>query len=167
MRNSESFLKTLKREIEAKEKLVESLKNAYDHYLKNMQSELAFTEAVDIKSPMLTKDNEQFKSLSMGNKILYILKREDRFLHNNEISHFINELDPVDIPIKDLRRKVSVSCSALKSNGKLDSVTIGKNLINSFWGNPKWLDENGKIIKGHEYNKEIVKKKGESQSVFW
>jgi hypothetical protein len=94
-------------------------------------------------------------SFSLKKKALYFLRRENRFLHNREFVELINNAEP-SLEEPNLHRKISSTLSQLKREGKVINIVVGKSLRNTFWGAPKWQDENKNIIKGYEYKEEYL-----------
>lgn len=91
------------------------------------------------------------------NKVWFVIKKEDRFIHSREIADIFNKLEPGE---KDVIRKVSGALSYLRQNNRITKTTVGKSNINTFWGISNWLDDNGKPKDGHNYNEEFVVKAG-------
>ena len=94
--------------------------------------------------------NSSFKS-----KVMFLLKAEQRFLHIREMVAMAHSMEPT-ISEEDFLKKLSPVLSTLKKEGQLTNVTSGRSLRNTFWGSPKWLDTDGKIINGHEYLPEFL-----------
>ncbi len=84
-------------------------------------------------------------SLPTKQKIALILKSKKRFLHSREIVGAIIEFDESIEDAESITNKVSQALSALKNEGVVVNVKINKQNINTFWGSPKWLDENDQI----------------------
>ena len=101
------------------------------------------------------KDKNYNSSWQISEKIAYFLKKEQRFLHNREISEMAHEQEP-DIDMTDFITKFSSVLSRLKKEGQITSIQVGNSLRNTFWGNPGWLDEDGKVKEGHEIKEEYV-----------
>lgn len=95
---------------------------------------------------------------SNKSKIQFFLKKEQRFLHITEMSALAHAFEP-KISVDEWQMKISPALTALKKDGKIINVSGGKGYRNTFWGVPKWVD-NGLIIKGHEFNQELVREAG-------
>jgi len=88
-------------------------------------------------------------------QIEYIIKKENRFLHNNEIAAIIKKYSDKDIDF--LKRRISaVLSSAKEEGGNLVSIKIGTAVRNSFWGSREWLDVNGNPLTDHMYDKNLL-----------
>lgn len=89
-------------------------------------------------------------------KVVAILKVENRFLHYREIADVISLVMP-DVDRDRLKNSISPSITFLKKEGAIVKVQDGPSLMNTFWGSKNWLDSNGKIKPGHEYKKDLVR----------
>lgn len=88
-------------------------------------------------------------------KIIFIIKDSNRFLHNNEIAETLSVYDKRNIA--DIKRRVSTVLSQAKSQvDTLVNVKYGKSIKNTFWGSKDWLDTNGKIKEKHMYRLDII-----------
>jgi hypothetical protein len=99
---------------------------------------------------------EDFDStMSFRNKVMFIIKKENRFVHSREISEILKKIEPTD---EDLTRKVSVALSYFRQKNAISKIKIGNSNINTFWGSDKWLDENKNPKKEHTYNEKYLLK---------
>ncbi len=85
----------------------------------------------------------------------FIIRREDRFLHTREIAKLIHDIDPF-ASVDDIVKKLSPVISSLRVNNIIVKKKVGSANIHTFWGSKNWLDENGELKPGHEYNKEYL-----------
>ena len=85
-------------------------------------------------------------------KVVYIIKAVNRFLHSSEIRSKIARLEKIDYDSVN----ISPVLSQLKRDGKLCKVQVGNQNRNSFWGNPKWLNEAGEILPQYKYNENAL-----------
>jgi len=99
---------------------------------------------------------------SFKTKIMFLLKAEQRFLHIREMAAMAHSMEPT-VSEEDFLKKLSPVLSTLKKEGQLTNVTSGKSLRNTFWGSPKWIDTDGKIINGHEYLPEFLFETGKQE----
>jgi hypothetical protein len=100
------------------------------------------------------------KTLSIPEKVIFILKQKNRFLRFREIAEIITEYEGLDKKdVSALTNRLSNSCAELKTSKAIVKLSTDNSNINTFWGSPKWLDESGNIIKGHEYNAVVIEKK--------
>jgi hypothetical protein len=95
------------------------------------------------------------KTWSHKNKILFFLKSEQRFLHITEMAQLAHAFEP-GTRVDGWQNKISPALSALKKEGKVVNITEGKSLRNTFWGSPKWLGNDGQVISGHEFNRDLL-----------
>jgi len=102
-----------------------------------------------------TKKNEYDSDWSISNKFLYLLKRYNRFIHFREAAEILVDIDG-EGDAKELTGKLSSGTISLKQNGIIVKYQASKSNQDTFWGSPKWLDENGKIKSGFEFNKDYL-----------
>lgn len=94
-------------------------------------------------------------SWSLGHKFLFLLKMENRFLHFREAGELIVKLDGKG-DTSSVARKLSSSTQKLKKEGTIVKHQATHQNRDTFWGSPKWLNEDGTIKDGHEYNKDFL-----------
>jgi hypothetical protein len=87
-------------------------------------------------------------------KFIFFLKKEDRFMHVRQIAENIANVEGGDI--KRILNKLSSATFLIKKEGVIVKYQINNQNQNTFWGFPKWLDENGEIKKGHEYSEDYL-----------
>ncbi len=92
------------------------------------------------------------KDWGLANKFLYLLKKEQRFLHFRESADLIIQLEGSG-ETNELAGKLSSATNALKKSGQIIKFQPTNRNRETFWGIPKWLDENGNVKSGHEINK--------------
>ena len=105
---------------------------------------------------------------SFVKKFIFVLKSENRFIHFREAAEIVAGLEDGG-DVDDLTHKLSNSTRKLKVADKIIKVQHGNSLKNTFWGLPKWLNENGEIKKGHEYKSDVLlrdKSEDKSDSLF-
>lgn len=116
---------------------------------------------IDIKSKELSYYSP---SWSFIKKFVFVLKSENRFIHFREAAKIIKDLDGSG-HIDDLTHRLSNATRKLKKSGKLVKVQHGNSLKNTFWGLPKWLNDDGSIKEGYQYSTDVLKRdKGESKT---
>lgn len=95
------------------------------------------------------------KNGSWWDKVVYILNEKQRFLHNREIAEYIvhKENRP---DLEDVVASLSVHISRYKKEGRLEFYRVGSSNRNNFYGFRQWLNEDGTIKQGHEYNEKYV-----------
>ena len=97
------------------------------------------------------------ESWTYTQKYQYVLKKSNRFLHFREAARIVIDLEGKGDE-DHLTSRLGNSARDLKKDGKIVSIQHGNSKKYTFWGSPKWLDENGKIIAGHEYDISILSK---------
>lgn len=153
----EELLKMLEIERDEYEQKVKSISDTIQILKAKMgmnNSSNGESTAVTTKNNILDPDYD--KDWSISKKIIYLLKREQRFLHNREMSEMTNALEP-QISKEKLSKKFSSILSILKKRGLIVKKVINGNNQNCFWGSPKWLNEDGTIKDEFMYNKKYLK----------
>ncbi len=100
------------------------------------------------------------KGAPLAQKLAFFLNREKRFLHFREVAEMVvfSENSKEDPSI--LARKMSSATQSLKKNGTIVKYQHGSQNRNSFWGIPKWLDDNGNIKEEYSFNEEYLSSTG-------
>jgi len=104
------------------------------------------------------------KDWTYAEKFIFILKNKSRFMKFREVAEEIVEIEGKG-DVDFLTRRLTASTRKLKLEDKITKVSPG-GLINTFWGLSKWLDENGEIKDGYEYDESSlsVGRKGSKES---
>lgn len=99
-------------------------------------------------------DENQVKKYSTPQKILFALKENNRFMKIREIAEYISGLtsENVDELVKQMSRRTKY----LKEKDKIVKFQLGNKKANTFWGSPKWMDNDGNIKKDHMYNPSVA-----------
>jgi hypothetical protein len=98
---------------------------------------------------------------STRNKILFIIKTENRFLHVREIARIMQLMEEGET-LQQAIKKISPALSFLKKlpDTPLTSVAADGLHFNTFWGYKHWITDEGEIDGAFMYNEsEITKKK--------
>ncbi|WP_299099546.1 hypothetical protein [uncultured Winogradskyella sp.] len=155
--------------------LAKELKEAYDFALKIIgdNETLSDTKTDDniVKDNILISNNFKQKfseyndKWNLKNKFLYILKKENRFLHFREVAQIIFRLEDKKSSYeeeRDLARLISNNNSlrAYKATGDIVNIKHKGSPKKSFWGSKKWVDKDGTIKRGYEYSLDIVNNTG-------
>lgn len=109
-----------------------------------------------------SKDPNYDPKKSMKTKVLYVLSKIGRFAHSTEIRDKMAELEGVSAE----NIKVSATLSAMRRAEKLHKHTVGNQNRNSFWGSTKWINEEGKILEGREFNPRMLTNSDEQSGLF-
>lgn len=99
----------------------------------------------------------EIKEATDSTRLLLVLKEHQRFMKIKEMGEFIHSIAGGDK--KNWIVKLSRKTKGLRELNKIVKVQVGKELRNSFWGSPSWLDKNGKIKEGYMYNENLIKKR--------
>ena len=91
------------------------------------------------------------KAKTIPETILNIIRSQDRFLHNSEITDIMSKIY-IGKDKNKLSRQISGQLSQLKKDNKIASFSNGFSKKQIYWGFNKWLKDD-KIIEGHEYFK--------------
>ncbi|WP_299675711.1 hypothetical protein [uncultured Dokdonia sp.] len=89
------------------------------------------------------------KKYSSPQKILFALKENSRFMKIREMAEYICKFTNEDV--NNLVTQLSRRTKLLKEKGKIVKYQHGTKKSNSYWGSPKWLDENGDVKPEHMY----------------
>lgn len=100
-------------------------------------------------------------NLSINQKLLYTLKKNQRFMKIREMAEYL--VDIIGGDTDDLVKQLSRRTGELKEINKIVKFQGVGGKKNTFWGSPNWLSEDGSIKEDYLYNEGLVKsKKGES-----
>lgn len=149
--NTIKRLEELKQELIERARQVDATINTLKRYPDIVNLKEAKGDVYNEKSNKYRIDEKE----PIRKKILMVLKGEGRFLHVREIADIMHKIDPSN-SVEQLTKKISPAISSLGKKDLLVKIKIGKSNINSFWGSKSWLDEDGKIKEGHEYNPEFM-----------
>jgi hypothetical protein len=117
----------------------------------------------------LVKKYHQYNAAApTRNKILFILKAENRFLHVREISRIFQQLEN-EISVSAVIKKVSPALSILKRlpDSPLVSIEVSHSHFNTFWGHSSWLNEDGSIRAAFMYNESQITKHRKESDFAW
>jgi hypothetical protein len=112
-----------------------------------------------INTPESISHSGYNKDGSWPEKIGYIFRSQQRFLHVREITELIQNYEPTLKDEKDLKQKLSANLNRMKHDNILTNKKIGDSVRNIFWGSVNWIDENNNIKNGYEFNPEYLYKK--------
>ncbi len=92
------------------------------------------------------------KKLTVNDKLILILRGENRFLHSREIVSTYISRYPENVDDRDrLARQLSAMLSIMRREGKIVNWQIGNSLKYTFWGFKEWLNEDGNIKPAYMY----------------
>ena len=146
----------------ALESQLESVNNAIKSLGGKIDGKVGTAQPVSIGGTTIAKtnDSDYNKDWALPTKFLYFLKREQRFLHFREVADLMIQVERIegDIPAisRDLSGRLSAATRPMKVKGEIVKYNATPRHQDTFWGIPKWLDENGAVKPGHEINKEYL-----------
>lgn len=142
-------------ELETVEKdLLEKLKSVQSTLvtLKSMYNNSAQSVTGNISQPSSSnKYSDYDKNVTFREKVLYIFKKENRFLHVRELSEILHTLEP-NQSIKEIAAKLSPAISFFKNQKVIVKITIGTSNLNTFWGSKNWIESDGTAKEKHMYD---------------
>lgn len=100
---------------------------------------------------------------SIKKKFAYLLKKHNRFLHFREAAEMINDLENKKYDISNLASKLSSGTQSWKADGTIVKFKVNDNNRSTFWGYKDWLDGEGNIVKGYEFNETYVFNPGDNK----
>lgn len=131
-------------------------------YLNELIKNLGGGDNHVVEKNKLTEYKGYDPKAAMKVKLLYVLKRLNRFSHSTEIKSMLGEIEGKKPEVF----KVSSTLSALRRVNKVHKFQLGTQNRNSFWGSTKWLDENGEILSQYMYDDSILKNDDDQSSLF-
>lgn len=111
---------------------------------------------------------EKYKEYNVAettrNKVMLIIKTEQRFLHVREIARLMQLLED-ETSIAAVIKKISPALSVLKKipGSSLVSIEVSHSHFNTFWGCKDWLTETGCVRTDFMYNESELTKLQKSQ----
>ncbi len=111
---------------------------------------------VATESPSVPYANEYDSKWSSAQKFLFLLSKEQRFLHFREAAKIIINIEGKGKE-GDVASSLTTGCGSLKKKKTIVKFQDGKSNQNTYWGSPKWVDANGLIMPGYEFKKEEKK----------
>jgi len=138
-------IQSLEEEINYHLSMADGLKNAVE-ILKKKRNGSAHTHSAA---------SDYDSDASNKGKIMYFLKRMQRFLHIRELAELAHEMEP-RVSVEDFQKRFSPALSILKKEESVINIKIGKSLMNTFWGSSKWLNSEGTAKPEHEVNRKYV-----------
>lgn len=97
------------------------------------------------------------KNDSLKKKVAFVISRENKFLHVQQITKYLHELEP-EVSKEEFKERLTGAITALRIEGKIVRIQIDKSNQSSFWGSPKWTDKKGVVINGHAPDTDFLKK---------
>ncbi len=115
----------------------------------------------------LKLDDGYPRKMSIENKVVFLIKNKQRFLHVREIANLLYEKEPgIDNNAKKpLVRRLATILNIAQGKKKVVKFKVGSSNRNCFWGSIKWLDESGEIKPEHKYDEKYFYIKKEVEGI--
>lgn len=147
---------TLESQLQAINKAIQSLSG------EEVKNEMPLVNKVeDLKSD--TNQNETLdysKDWFLPKKFLFFLQREKRFLHFREAAEYLIQIEGIEgdkeALCKEFSSRLSSATQTMKKSGEIVKIQSTAKVQDTFWGSPNWLDEKGRVKKGHEFNEKYL-----------
>lgn len=164
------FLKILQEEKFQLQQKLSAIDKAIDTYENSTTNEKGLQQNIyiNVNSVLNSTSGGFFQKYSRynieeptRNKILFIIKTENRFLHVREIARIMQLLEGGET-MQQAIKKISPSLSFLKKNPDTPLISVEAYGLhfNTFWGYKEWINDEGEIADAFMYNEsEITKKK--------
>jgi hypothetical protein len=98
-------------------------------------------------------------------KFLYLLKTKKKFLHFRQAAELIIQLEGKG-DIKEWTSKLSTGTGQLKQNDTIVKFQASASNQDTFWGSPKWLNDDGTIKEGFEFDEKYLSTYREVDDLF-
>lgn len=147
-----SFINELKKEKKALIERLDAIKVLLQSYGETDTIESESKNEVIVNFDLV----KELKKSSTPQKLLLILKENQRFMKIREIAQFIST--QIDGDEDDWTMKLSRTTGKLKKMDKIVSYRIGKSNTNVFWGSPNWLNKDGEIKQEFKYEDNVIDK---------
>ncbi len=139
---------------ERREELVREIE-ALDQSIASFKRKHGANDRPIVESTKRIEDDYDPKA-KLAAKFAYFLKKEQRFLHFREVAEMIAHKEGLREDPATISSKLSSATQSSKKSGSIVKYQEGNQNRNSFWGIPSWLDENGKIKPGREFNPDYL-----------
>lgn len=149
--DTREYLKNRIAELQRGIDAVQAALNAFDRYnsgeTENFEdNSTVFTSKINVKIP---------KDGSWIEKIVFVIKDRNRFLHNSEIAEALVPFYP-DKTEKDIKRRISAVISDAVAKNKVEGLInykFSNSIKDTVWGKKDWLNEDGEILPEFMYFK--------------
>lgn len=148
----EGQLNDLLSQYEYVSKIIEAKKESVVHVVNTIPSSIHRTRKYDT-------------ALKLPVKFKYFLFKANRFLKFREVAEMIVNKDGAGDTDK-IARQLTSSTKELKNSKFIVGVTPNGKTIDTFWGLPEWLDENGIIKQEFMFDHNSVKVKDALESPY-
>lgn len=112
---------------------------------------------VQTKSLKFDQNKASYKAdFNVKSVVMDIIESTQRFMHFREIAEVLIKEKDLNVKSTVLSRELSTKTINLKKKGAIVKFQFGTEARNTFWGKPEWLNRNGGIINGYEYNTDYI-----------
>lgn len=139
-------------ELEAEIKGIKAALKAYE-IASLGNSTIEDTEDATVQYESEINGNKIPKDGTWIEKILFVIKDRDRFMHNQEIAEALHPYYS-DKTVEQVKKRISGVLSKALVNKTVDGLVnyrFTKSKKDTVWGKQAWLDENGKILQKYMY----------------
>jgi len=109
--------------------------------------------------PLTGKYSDYPANEPIRNKLAYVLKKENKFLHIRQIAAILHEIES-KTSVSDFITKLYPAIAELKKTNTIVKHSIGTSNVNTFWGSKNWLDSKKEIKKEHMFDEDQIKSHG-------
>lgn len=159
-----------KASIEKRLKAINELLDAYGIFQPNKQEDQPIISTHKPSVPFQKKksiyndpnaEDHYDPNWTLVRKFVFLLKENDRFLHFREAAEMIVYREGLREDPKKIAGKLTAVTVPLKKENKIVKFKADSQNINTFWGIPEWLNPDGSIRPGHEFNQEYLSNRKE------
>lgn len=138
-------IEDLKKELHALQAALNTYEefNHKDNSVKKDDSTV-FTSKINVEIP---------KDSTWTEKVAFVIRDRNRFLHNHEITEALKPYYPKKTE-KEVKRRISSVLSHALRNDLIEGLTnfrFSNSPKDTVWGKKDWLDDNGEIISEYMY----------------
>ena len=132
--------------------------------LRQMYNNGEFPSSNGNELSILDKYSDFDKKATFRDKLTFVFRTENRFLHVREIAEILHNLEPKN-DVKEILAKLSPAITFLKKEGAIVKVVVGKSHLNTFWGSKGWVNSDGLPKTVHMYDKNQINKTRKSEEI--
>lgn len=108
-----------------------------------------------IKAKDVPNDNRLPDGSTWERKVAAAVKHFNKFVHSKQVIEYLSET--YGYSIESLQNgNISTAFNKLKNSGSLHKHQADQNNRNTFWGSPKWVDSESKILPEYMYDEKYL-----------
>ena len=104
------------------------------------------------------------KRATFREKLTFVFRAENRFLHVREIAEILNRLEP-RYNVKDIIAKLPGAITWFKKQGTLVKYQVDSSNLNVFWGSKNWIGADNKPKEQHMYDASKVNNSRKTEEI--